>query len=67
MDPKYPSITAILGDGNAFAIMGRVGKALKRAGVDKAEVDAFYAEATSGDYDNLLATAMKWVNVELEA
>ena len=63
---KYPNITAVPNDGNAFAILGAVGKALKRAGVDKAEVDAFYAEATAGDYEHLKATARKWVNAELE-
>lgn len=66
MEPKYPNITVQLSgeDGNAFAILGKVSKAMKRGGVDKSEVDAFYSEATSGDYDNLLQTAMRWVEVE---
>lgn len=66
MEPKYPNITVQLtgGSDNAFAVLGAVSKALKRGGVDKSEVDAFYAEATSGDYDNLLQTAMRWVDVE---
>ena len=37
-------------------------KALRRAKVPKAEIDAFMAEATSGDYDHLLATVMATVN-----
>ena len=66
MDPKYPNITVQLSgeDGNAILILGRISKALKNAGVDKSDVDAFYAEATSGDYDALLQTAMRWVDVE---
>lgn len=66
MEPKYPNITVQLsgGSGNAFAVLGAVSKALKRGGVDKSGIDAFYAEATSGDYDNLLQTAMRWVDVE---
>lgn len=49
-------------DGNAYAILGAVSKALKRAGhADGAE--AFLAEATAGDYNHLLVTAMKYVNV----
>lgn len=66
MNPKYPDITVRLvgEDGNAFAILGAVKKALKRGGVDPAECDAFFDEATSGDYDDLLQTAMRWVNVE---
>lgn len=62
---KYPDITVQLtgNDGNAFHILGRVGKALKRGGVSKEQVEAFTEEATSGDYDHLLQTCMKWVNV----
>lgn len=65
MEPKYPNITVQLvgQDGNAFAIIGRVQRALRDADVDPAEVSAFAAEATSGDYDNLLATTMRWVDV----
>lgn len=65
MDVKYPEIEVQLTgqDGNAFAIMGAVRKALRRAGISKEEQDAFTAEATSGDYDDLLQTAMRWVDV----
>jgi hypothetical protein len=64
-EPKYPEVKVQLTghDGNAFAIMGRVGGALKKAGVPKAEIDEYYAESTKGDYDHLLRTAMKWVAV----
>lgn len=63
---KYPDIEVKLvgEDGNAFAIMGRVMRALKDAGVSKEEIDQYYAESTSGDYDNLLATAVRWVSVQ---
>lgn len=63
--PLYPEIVVpMVGeDGNAFAVLGRVQRALKRAGVPAAELDAFRAEATSGDYDALLATVMRWVDV----
>jgi hypothetical protein len=50
-------------DGNAYAVMGAVTRALARAGVPKAERDEFLAEAMSGDYDHLLQTAMCWVTV----
>ena len=63
---KYPDVRVPLvgEDGNAFAILGRVNHALKRAGVDKAEREAFHAEATSSDYMHLLRTAMAWVNTD---
>ena len=65
MEPKYPDIEVQLTghDGNAFAVIGAVGAALKRAGVAEAEVVAFYREATASDYDSLLATCMRWVEV----
>jgi len=62
---RYPDITVKLvgTDGNAFAIIGAVRKALRRAKVPREEIDAFEKEATSGDYDNVLQTCMKWVDV----
>ncbi len=64
--PRYPDVEVeLIGrDGNAFFIIGRVQKALKRVGVPAEEVTAFREEATSGDYNNVLTTAMKWVTVE---
>jgi hypothetical protein len=49
MTPKYTHITVPLTgeDGNTYAVLGRVLKALRQA---------FQAEATSGDYDHLLQT-----------
>ena len=62
---KYPDITVELigNDGNAFVILGAVSNALRRNKVPKEEIDTFLSEATSGDYDNLLQTCMKWVDV----
>jgi len=65
MSVKYPEAVIDIYniDGNAFSIMGATTKALRRAGVSKEEQDAYFAEATSGDYDHLLATTMKWVSI----
>jgi hypothetical protein len=66
MDVKFPNIKVkLVGDnGNAFAILGIVTYALKRAGVDKEERDLFVAEASAGDYDHAIQTCMKWVDCE---
>ena len=63
---KHPEVQVdLIGeDGNAFAILGRVSRAMRRAGVSKAERDAFMKEATSGDYNHLLATVMRWVTTD---
>lgn len=65
-EPKYPDVKVELSghNGNAFYIIGRVSGALKRAGVPADEVKAFFDEATRGDYDNVLQTCMRWVDVE---
>jgi hypothetical protein len=64
-DVKYPNIKVRLTgqSGNAFAIIGAVKQALKRAKVPGAEIHEFVNEATSGDYNNVLQTAMRWVDV----
>ena len=50
-------------DGNAFSIMSVVRKALRRAGASKEEQDLYFKQATAGDYNQLLATTMEWVEV----
>lgn len=63
--PKYPNIKVLLTgkDGNAFAVLGAVSKALRNGGVSKVEVHQFMTEATSGDYDHLLQTCIEWADV----
>lgn len=65
-DIKYPEITVnILGaDGNAFNILGICSAAMRKHRLPKSEIDTFFKEATSGSYDDLLCTVMKWFNVE---
>ena len=64
-DVKYPDIEVQLvgQDGNAFGIIGRVIESLRRAGVSNKECKQFADEATEGDYNHLLRTCMRWVNV----
>ena len=65
MGPKHPDIAVkLIGeDGNAFAILGTCRQAMRRALLPQAEIDAFMAEATSGNYDQLLRTCMRWFDV----
>ena len=64
--PRYPQVhVKLVGeDGNAFAILCRVRKAMKDAKVPSAEIAAFTKEATSGDYGYLLRTVMEWVSTD---
>jgi hypothetical protein len=59
-----PTVKLVGEDGNAFSIMGRVKQALRRAGADKEYIDKYLNDAISGDFDNLLAVSLKYVNVE---
>lgn len=56
----------VLGDGNAFAILGAAQSAMRKAG-RTSEWDSILAEATAGDYDHLLRTMMKHFDVRLES
>lgn len=62
---RFPDIHVPLvdHDGNAFAILGSVQRALREHGVTEVEVSEFFQQATSGDYDHLLRTVMEWVEV----
>lgn len=61
-ETKHPEVELHLSeeDGNAFAIMGRAIKAMRRAGLSSEEIKAYRDEATSGDYDNLLQVTMRY-------
>lgn len=63
--PIYPDVEVQLTgeDGNAFFIIGRTAKALRRHGVPADEVAAFQNEAMAGDYDNVLATVARWTSI----
>lgn len=50
-------------NGNAFMIIGLVRQALRDACVSDDEGQPVTREATSGDYDDLLATCMRWVDI----
>jgi len=58
-----PEVKLVGEDGNAFAIMGRVQRALEQAGADEEYIDQYLNKATSGDYDHLLQVTMKYVEV----
>lgn len=62
---RFPEVQVKLTgtDGNAFAIMGRVARALRQGGASEDEVQEYMDASMSGDYDNLLRTAIEWVKV----
>lgn len=63
MKKVKPKVQLIGEDGNAMMIIGLCRRELRKAGYSKEEVEKFQREALSGDYDNVLQTAMKWCDV----
>jgi len=65
MEIRYPNISVTLSDQdrNVFSVLGHVKYALKLGGVSQQDIEAFVDEATKGDYDHLLRTAMRWVDL----
>jgi len=62
MSKTNVKVELIGNDGNAFAIMGAVSKALKRNG--HAELAKTYmTEAMAGDYNNLLTVTDQYVEI----
>ena len=64
--PKYPDVTVKLSgeDGNAFSIISRVSRGMKRAGISERKIAKFREKALAESYDNLLQIAMRTVNIE---
>lgn len=64
-EPRYPHIEVqLIGeDGNAFAIMGAVSKALRADGIDASLIKQYQEECMSGDYSNLLYVTMCWITI----
>lgn len=62
--PLTDAVVVLTGtDGNAFAILGKVRRAILRSNHPEL-ADDFIAEATAGDYDALLCTCFKYITVE---
>jgi hypothetical protein len=59
-----PNLELTGSDGNAFAILGKAQRVAKKAGWEREKIDAVLKEATSGDYDHLLQTMMKYFEVD---
>lgn len=65
-DKVFPQIKVKLTglNGNAFGLLGAVTKAMKKNGIAPESIKAFTDEAMEGNYDHLLRTCMRWVDVE---
>lgn len=66
MAPRYPHIAVRLSelDGNPFAILGMCRSAARAAHLSPREIEAFFSEATKGDYAHLIEITTRWFNCE---
>lgn len=60
---QRPKVRLIGENGNAFAVLGKVSKALKSAGADKEYIDQYLKKAMDGDYNHLLGVTMEYIDV----
>lgn len=62
---RYPEVTVKLvgGDGNAFAILAACQRKARRCKLPANVINEFMQEATSGDYNNLLAVCQRWFTI----
>jgi hypothetical protein len=62
---KYSDVKVSLDDidGNAFVLLAHVRRELRRAGASEEEIQEFTDEATADDYDHLLGTITRWVDI----
>jgi hypothetical protein len=66
-EPKYADALVVVdlvgSTGNAFYILGATGRALKDAGASPLECSQYQEDATSSDYEHLLAVTREWVTL----
>ena len=62
-DPTKPTVKLTGVSGNAFAVMGVVSRALRKAGFPKEPVDKYMEESMAGDYNNLMRVAHKYAHI----
>jgi len=64
MNIVKPELKLVGLDGNAFFILGRAQKVARDFGWSKDKIECFLTEAKSGNYDDLLATCMRYFDVQ---
>jgi hypothetical protein len=63
MKEVLPRLRLVGADGNAFNVLGLARRAAKKAEWPQEKIDEFMHEATSGNYDHLLQTCMRYFDV----
>jgi hypothetical protein len=58
-----PTVKLSIENDSAFSVMDKVLKALCKSGCTQTQLNQFREEATKGDYNHLIKTCCKWVNV----
>lgn len=63
--PQFPNVAVRLkgAEGNAVLVFGRVRRALRAGGAPKEAIYRFEDEVTLDDYQDLLATVARWVEI----
>ena len=59
---KYLEYSLIGVDGNAFAIIGYITRAMKKEGKNNESIEEYRKNAMSGNYDNLLCVSQNMID-----
>jgi len=67
LEPKYPHVTVnLIGhDSNAMSILGNCTRTARLEGVPQEELDTFFEEATSGNYERVCISIIIMHNIIL--
>lgn len=60
---RKPKVKLTGRDGNAYSIMARVVRALRKAGVPGVTIEEYKTRSKAGNYDNLIAVVMDYADV----
>lgn len=59
---KKTKLYSLVGvDGNAYALMGYTQDAMQRTGFSNKDIDKMLKDATSSDYNHLVAICSSWI------
>ena len=62
-EPEINRVYSLIGiDGNAYAVMAYVTKAMRAEGKSNAEIDKYLIDAKSGDYSKLISVSVDMID-----
>jgi len=61
---RKPKVKLIGKDANAYSVVSRVARALRKAKVPSTVIEEYKKRSKTGNYDNLISVAMEYADVD---